>query len=141
MFIKIKMLYILFRKKIMFLRANLFTGCNNNNNNNNNTTIPSRGSTQQQETQPIETVSQAMLGTIKTGKSRQRMRWSEEINTFIMRQYYTITKMETIKIGYRQELHDRFMKQYLEMEIIEQQIADQRRAIVTKIRLIIIIPG
>jgi hypothetical protein len=54
------------------------------------------------------------------------------MNTFIMCQYYIITKLETIKIGYRQELHDRSMKQYREMEISEQQIADQRRAIVTK---------
>jgi hypothetical protein len=35
------------------------------------TTRPRRGSTQQQETQPVETVSQAMLGTTKTGKPRQ----------------------------------------------------------------------
>jgi len=47
------------------------------------------------------------------------------MNTFIMRQYYTITKLETMKIGYRQKLHDRFTKQYPEMEISEQRIADQ----------------
>jgi len=39
-----------------------------------------RGSTQQQETQPAETT--------KIGKPRQRMQWSEEMNTFIMRQSY-----------------------------------------------------
>jgi hypothetical protein len=83
-------------------------------------------------TQPAETVSQAMLGTTKTGKPRQRIQWSEEINTFIMRQYYIITKLETIKIGYRRELHDRFTRQYWEMEISEHRIPDQRRAIVTK---------
>jgi hypothetical protein len=54
------------------------------------------------------------------------------MNTFIMRQYYTITKLETMKIGYRRELHDRFMKQYPEMGISEQRTAVQRRAIVTK---------
>jgi hypothetical protein len=37
-----------------------------------------------------------------------------------------------MKIGYRQELQDRFTRQYPEMEISEQQIADQFRAIVTK---------
>jgi hypothetical protein len=37
------------------------------------TARPRRGSTQQQETQPVETVSQAMLGTTKTGKPRQRI--------------------------------------------------------------------
>jgi hypothetical protein len=49
-----------------------------------------------------------------------------------MHQYYIITKLETIKIGYRRELHDRFTRQYPEMEISEQRIAKQRRGIVTK---------
>jgi hypothetical protein len=96
------------------------------------TTRPCRGSTQQQETQPAETVSQARLGTTKTGKPRQRIQWSEEMNMFIMHHYYIITKLETIKIGYRRELHDRFMRRYPEMEISEQRIADKRRAIVTR---------
>ena len=61
------------------------------------TTRCCRGSTQQ-ETQPVETVSKAILGTTKTGKRRQRIQWSEEMNTFIMRHYYIITKLETIKI-------------------------------------------
>jgi hypothetical protein len=49
-----------------------------------------------------------------------------------MRQYYIITKLETIKIGYRQELRDKFTRQYPEMDVSEQRIADQWRAIVTK---------
>jgi hypothetical protein len=65
------------------------------------TTRLCRGSTQQQETQPVETVSQAMLGTTKTGKPRQRVQSSKEMNMFIMCQYYIITRLETIKIGYR----------------------------------------
>jgi hypothetical protein len=40
------------------------------------TTRPCHGSTQQQETQPVETVSQATLGTTKTGKPRQRIQLS-----------------------------------------------------------------
>jgi len=76
------------------------------------TTRPCHRSTQQQETQPVETVSQARLGTTKTGKPRQCIQWSEEINMFIMHQYYTITKLETIKIGYRRELHDSFMRRH-----------------------------
>ena len=75
------------------------------------TTRPCRGSTQQQETQSVKTVSQARLGTTKTGKPRQRIQRSEEMNTFIMGQYYIITKLETIKIGYRRELHDMFKRQ------------------------------
>jgi hypothetical protein len=54
------------------------------------------------------------------------------MNTFIMRQYYKITKLETIKIGYRQELHDRFTRQYPEMDVSKEQIANQRRATVAK---------
>jgi len=46
------------------------------------TTRPCRGTTQQEETQPVETVSQATLGTIKIRKPRQRIQWSEEMNTF-----------------------------------------------------------
>jgi hypothetical protein len=64
------------------------------------TTRPSRVSTQQ-VTQPVEVVSQARLGTTKTGKPRRCIQWSEEMNTFIMRQYYIVTKLETMKIGYR----------------------------------------
>jgi hypothetical protein len=51
------------------------------------------------------------------------------MNMFII---YIITKLETIKIGNRQELRDKFTRQYPEMDISEQQIADQQRAIVTK---------
>jgi len=36
-------------------------------------TRPCRGSTQQQQTQPAENVSQATLGTTKIGKPRQRI--------------------------------------------------------------------
>jgi hypothetical protein len=84
------------------------------------TTRPRCGSTQQQETQPVETVSQAMLGTTKTGKPYQHLQWSKEMNTFIVRQYYIITKLETIEIGYRQELHYKFTRQYPEMDVGEQ---------------------
>jgi hypothetical protein len=64
------------------------------------TTRPCHGSTQQQENQPIETVSQAMLGTTKTGKPRLHIRRSKEMNMFIMRQNYIINKLENIKSGY-----------------------------------------
>ena len=88
------------------------------------TTRTRRGSTQQQETQPTENVSQAMLGTTKTGKPRLRIKRNEEMNKFIVRNYYIITKLERIKIGYRRELRDRFKRQYPEMETSEQRIAN-----------------
>jgi hypothetical protein len=37
-----------------------------------------------------------------------------------------------MKTGYRRELHDMFTRQYSEMEISEQRIADRRRAVVIK---------
>jgi hypothetical protein len=49
------------------------------------------------------------------------------MNTFIMRQYCIITGNYK-----RQELHDKFTRQYPEMEVSEQRIADQRRATVAK---------
>jgi len=51
---------------------------------------------------------------------------------FIMSQYYIISKLESIKIGYRRELRDTFTRQYPKMKISKQRIADQGRAIVTK---------
>jgi hypothetical protein len=56
--------------------------------------------------QPAKAVSQTLLGTTKTGKPRQRIQWSEEMNTFIMRQYCIITKLETMKIRYGSELNN-----------------------------------
>jgi hypothetical protein len=48
------------------------------------TTRPCRGSTQQQETLPVETVSQARIGTTKTGKPRQRTTYAlEQRNEYI----------------------------------------------------------
>jgi hypothetical protein len=41
-------------------------------------------------------------------------------------------QIRNCKIGYRRELHKRFTGQHPEMDISEQRIADQRRAIVTK---------
>ena len=54
------------------------------------------------------------------------------MNKFFMRNYYIIIKLESIKIGYRREFPDRFTRQNPEMEISEQRIANQGRAIVTK---------
>jgi hypothetical protein len=77
------------------------------------TTRPCRRSTQQQETHPVETVSQAKLGTTKTGKPCQHIHWSDEINTFIVRQYYIITKLETIKIEYNNKVKSQWSQKAL----------------------------
>jgi hypothetical protein len=49
-----------------------------------------------------------------------------------MSQYYTITKLETGKSGYRRELHESFTRQCPEMQITKRRISDKRRAIVSK---------
>ncbi|XP_063891684.1 uncharacterized protein LOC135117143 [Helicoverpa armigera] len=66
----------------------------------------------------------------KAGKPRVRMRWSKEVNTFIMRTYFHITKLETDMTTYRQQLHELFTRQYPEISVSEQRISDQRRTIV-----------
>lgn len=90
--------------------------------------------------------------TTKAGKHRIRMKWSNEVNEFIMRTYYTITSNETVSnyLGqespctktksqflpfqqtkaYRDSLHKLFAQQYPDVAISQQRIADQRRAIV-----------
>lgn len=66
----------------------------------------------------------------KAGKTRVRMRWNKEVNMFIMRTYFHITKLETDMTTYRQQLHELFTQQYPEVTVSEQRISDQRRVIV-----------
>ncbi|XP_039755836.1 uncharacterized protein LOC120630638 [Pararge aegeria] len=66
----------------------------------------------------------------KAGKARVRMKWSREVNIFIMRNYLYITKLETDLTTYRQRLHELFKEQYPSIIVSEQRISDQRRAIV-----------
>ncbi|XP_026737509.1 uncharacterized protein LOC113500810 [Trichoplusia ni] len=66
----------------------------------------------------------------KAGKPRVRMRWSKEVNLFIMRTYYYITKLETDMTIYRKLLHELFSQKYPEINVSEQRISDQRRTIV-----------
>jgi hypothetical protein len=48
------------------------------------TTRPSRGSSQQQVTQQVEAVSQARLGTTKTGKPHHCIQWGEKFEIIII---------------------------------------------------------
>ncbi|CAK1582520.1 unnamed protein product [Parnassius mnemosyne] len=75
-------------------------------------------------------VSTFLPASTKAGKARVRMRWSKEVNIFIMRTYFHITKLETDMTTYRQQLHERFTRQYPEISVTEQRISDQRRTIV-----------
>ncbi|XP_050561144.1 uncharacterized protein LOC126912570 [Spodoptera frugiperda] len=66
----------------------------------------------------------------KAGKPRVRMKWSKEVNIFIMRTYFYITKLETDMTIYRKVLHELFCRQYPDVNVSEQRISDQRRTIV-----------
>ncbi|CAH1101752.1 unnamed protein product [Psylliodes chrysocephalus] len=72
--------------------------------------------------------SPARLGTTVAGQPRQRMKWTTEMNEYIMRCYYNITKNEADIGAYRLLLHQAFLQKYPERQVTEQRIADQRRA-------------
>ncbi|XP_050550436.1 uncharacterized protein LOC118279092 [Spodoptera frugiperda] len=74
-------------------------------------------------------VSTFLPASTKAGKTRVRMKWSKEVNLFIMRTYLHITKLEPDMTTYRQ-LHQLFSHQYPDVIVSEQRIADQRRVIV-----------
>ena len=65
----------------------------------------------------------------KAGKPRVRMQWSKDVNIFIMRTYYYITKLETDMTIYRKKLHEQFLLKYPQIKVSEQRISDQRRTI------------
>ena len=86
-----------------------------------------------QETTAAERVLQEPNpATTKAGKIRQAMKWTEEVNKFIMRTYYTITSLESNTTAYRNQLYQQFVTQYPQYQVTEQRIADQRRTIVVK---------
>ncbi|XP_060519856.1 uncharacterized protein LOC132698038 [Cylas formicarius] len=60
---------------------------------------------------------------------RMRKKWTNEINTFLMRIYYRITNLETDMLRYRDELHQEFSTTYPEMNASAQRLSDQIRAI------------
>ncbi|KAL0867793.1 hypothetical protein ABMA27_008500 [Loxostege sticticalis] len=91
--------------------------------------------TVQDPVSPAEAVSQgasfvSQPATTKAGKPRVRMKWDNDVNLFIMRTYYYITKLETDKTMYCKRLFDQFRLQYPETNVTAQRIADQRRAII-----------
>ena len=67
--------------------------------------------------------------TNQTNKKQKRMKWTHEMNSLIMREYYRSTKLETNMTDYRQQMYRAFKNQYPEIDITEQRIADQRRFI------------
>lgn len=80
---------------------------------------------------PAESVSSDVRPTTKAGAPRRRLEWTTDMNMFIMRQYYKITNLETNRSAYRGELHAAFCRQYPNMNVTEQRVADQRRTVIT----------
>lgn len=68
--------------------------------------------------------------TTKAGRPRARMKWDRDTNIFIMRTYFTVTKLETELTTYRHLLHREFIQQYPNCQVSEQRLSDQRRVIV-----------
>lgn len=80
----------------------------------------------------MELAGSALLGkqaTTKAGKPQQRMKWTTEMNEYIMHCYYSITKNETDMGAYRPLLHQAFLEKYPERQVTQQRIADQKHAI------------
>ncbi|KAL0810285.1 hypothetical protein ABMA28_010444 [Loxostege sticticalis] len=81
--------------------------------------------------QETNTVSKSVPTTAKTIKTR--MKWTDEYNEAIIRSYYRITKLESIKTPYRKQLHQQFIATFPTLSHVpEQRIADQKRLILCK---------
>lgn len=85
---------------------------------------------QERQTNTARRVSRRQLGTTQAGAPRRRIQWTNDMNEFIVRLYYRLTKCETQITGYRQNLREAFAHQYPTLtHVTEQNIADRRAAI------------
>lgn len=74
--------------------------------------------------------------TTKAGKRRQRMEWTQQLNTDLMRCYYKVTEGDTITVGIRPLLHRAFTEIHPELtHLTEQRLIDQKRVIINNKRL------
>lgn len=62
--------------------------------------------------------------------NRARKKWSKEMNEFIWRTYLIITHNENNMKSYLKPLHQEFTRQFPEMNVSQQRLGDQIRAIV-----------
>lgn len=87
------------------------------------------GDQQHQQVSPIESASQS-LGTTSTGLQRRRIKWTTEMNEYVVREYIKATRRPEDRINYRQEMHKNFVAFYQNLtHLTEQNIADRRAAI------------
>ena len=60
------------------------------------------------------------------------MKWSTDMNKFIIHSYYMRAKLETDCAAWRHKVHQQFMEKFPGNNISEQRIADRKRAIENK---------
>jgi signal recognition particle subunit SEC65 len=63
---------------------------------------------------------------------RKRKKWTMEMNIFIIREYFRITKLQDVVSTYRLDLFKAFESKYPKFPVTIQNLADQRRAIMKK---------
>jgi hypothetical protein len=54
------------------------------------------------------------------------------MNEFVIKTYFRVTRCETNTTGWRQELHQTFVREYPSLSVTEQNIADRRSAIIRR---------
>ncbi|XP_050305600.1 uncharacterized protein LOC126742838 [Anthonomus grandis grandis] len=78
----------------------------------------------------------ALQLTTKAGKPRQRMQWTDQLNTDLVRCYYKVTEGETISVGIRPLLQRAFVEIHPDLaHLSEQRLIDQKRVIINNGRL------
>lgn len=88
---------------------------------------PSTSAASEQETDSATEV-EAQPQTHKPTRAK-RIKWSNDMNEFIIRSYYMCTKSESDCTMWRQKVHELFCKKFPNLIVTEQRIADQKRVI------------
>jgi hypothetical protein len=77
-------------------------------------------------------VASASLQSNGATEVRKRKKWTMEMNIFIIREYFRITKLQDVVSTYRVDLFKAFQSKYPQFPVTIQNLADQRRAIMKK---------
>lgn len=81
----------------------------------------------------LRALSRNTTTTTQTGLPRQRIKWTPEMNKSVIRCYFIATKIETEMHVYRPQMRSLFLQQFPDLSrITEQNLADRKRAIMTK---------
>jgi hypothetical protein len=74
--------------------------------------------------------------TTQAVRQRRCMKWTDEINIFVMRAYYRITNLETDVMTYRDQPYGEFIEKHPGTFETAQRISDQYRVIVRNDQLL-----